>query len=234
MPKKYLLPLTLASLSLALTILPAQALEIQADAPEVSSNITQDSPSLFSGHFSQTLTQIFHHLQDRSSPSDTEISQIQEDSQAETSLFLGDSSLENPAYRSWLAQEMVPEVLATGSTFGQQISDYTLHFVGFPYVSGQSTTDGFDCAGLASYVYTALGHPLDHSLFLQFYAGNTVRRTQLQPGDLLFFGSIAHVGIYVGDGLFVHAANEDDGVILSSLEEERYHLGYLMAKRVIS
>jgi len=78
--------------------------------------------------------------------------------------------------------------------------------VGDPYVWGGSGPNGFDCSGLTSYAYAAAGVSLPHSSRAQARMGTAVSRGDLQPGDLVFFGSpVYHVGIYVGGGKMVHA-----------------------------
>jgi cell wall-associated NlpC family hydrolase len=78
--------------------------------------------------------------------------------------------------------------------------------VGDPYVWGGSGPNGFDCSGLTSYAYAAVGVSLPHSSRAQSRMGTAVSRGDLQPGDLVFFGSpVYHVGIYVGGGKMVHA-----------------------------
>jgi cell wall-associated NlpC family hydrolase len=78
---------------------------------------------------------------------------------------------------------------------------------GIPYRYGGSTPRGFDCSGLVYYVYGKLGLSLPRTAASQYDRTARVGRTELKPGDLVFFygGNLMHVGIYVGDGWFLHA-----------------------------
>jgi cell wall-associated NlpC family hydrolase len=80
-----------------------------------------------------------------------------------------------------------------------------LNYIGIPYVFGGSSTDGFDCSGLVMYVYAQLGIQLPHFAAAQYTYGQPVPFADLQPGDLVFFDALDHVGIYIGNGQFVDA-----------------------------
>ncbi|UWG95349.1 NlpC/P60 family protein [Dehalobacter sp. DCM] len=115
-------------------------------------------------------------------------------------------------------------VASSASISGRSYSDvvdYALSYVGSPYVFGGSSPKGFDCSGFVMYVYKAAGVNLPHSSFAQFASGTSVAKSDLQPGDLVFFSTYSsgasHVGIYVGSGKFVHAYNYSYGVTVSSL-----------------
>lgn len=97
---------------------------------------------------------------------------------------------------------------AQGYGLGAQAVAYAARYLGVPYVWGGTTPAGFDCSGLAQYVYNKLGIKLPRTTFDQYHAGVDVTRDQLQPGDLLFFNSgpgtsrtnPGHVSIYAGSG----------------------------------
>jgi cell wall-associated NlpC family hydrolase len=96
--------------------------------------------------------------------------------------------------------------LATAKfAFGQRVVEYAKRFVGTPYVYGGSSPHGFDCSGFVRFVYAHFGVTLPHSSYAQFGDGHRVLRASLRPGDLVFFDSVGHVGIYVGNGRFIHA-----------------------------
>ena len=90
---------------------------------------------------------------------------------------------------------------------------------GTPYRWGGSAPGGFDCSGLVLWVYSRLGVTLPHSSYAQFGYGRHVSRAALQPGDLVFSNGLGHVGIYVGDGMFVHAPHTGARVRVDSVAE---------------
>ncbi|TCP59459.1 NlpC/P60 family protein [Tumebacillus sp. BK434] len=110
-------------------------------------------------------------------------------------------------------------------------------FVGAPYVWGGTTPQGFDCSGFTQYVFAQHGVAVPRNSYDQFDAGRPVAEQELQPGDLVFFTTYApgpsHLGIYVGEGKFVHALNNNTGVITSTLDNDYYKNRFLGAKRVI-
>jgi peptidoglycan DL-endopeptidase CwlO len=102
--------------------------------------------------------------------------------------------------------------------------------VGKPYVYGAMGPDGFDCSGLTAYSYAAAGISLPHSSRAQSTLGVRVSRGQLQPGDLIFFYSpISHVGLYLGNGMMVHARTFGQPVAVTSVDMA----GYNTAVRIV-
>jgi cell wall-associated NlpC family hydrolase len=96
--------------------------------------------------------------------------------------------------------------------------------VGAPYVWGSSGPDGFDCSGLTSFAYAAAGVSLPHSSGGQSQLGTPVSRAELAPGDLVFFYSpISHVGLYIGDGMMVHARTYGQPVAVTSVDQAGYN-----------
>jgi cell wall-associated NlpC family hydrolase len=122
---------------------------------------------------------------------------------------------------------------------GQQIADYASSYVGHRYVwGGQSPSTGFDCSGLVSYVMRQYGVRLTRTASGQYRDNGThIDKSELVPGDLVFFSnnghSVTHVGIYVGDGKFVHASGTNTGVIISSLDSPSRIRTWFGAKRVV-
>ena len=124
-----------------------------------------------------------------------------------------------------------------GTATGRQIADYALQFVGYPYSwGGKSPATGFDCSGLMYYVYSQFGYTINRVASEQAKNGVHVDPADLQPGDLLCFYSggsyIGHVGMYVGNNMFVHAATSSTGVITEPLSGYYASRGF-EARRII-
>jgi cell wall-associated NlpC family hydrolase len=105
--------------------------------------------------------------------------------------------------------------------------------LGTPYVWGGGAPGGFDCSGLVMWAYAQVGVSLPHSSYAQYGYGVPVSKDQLQPGDLVFFDGLGHVGIYIGGGQFVHAPHTGDVVKISSLGEDWYASTYVGARRIL-
>jgi cell wall-associated NlpC family hydrolase len=121
---------------------------------------------------------------------------------------------------------------------GQQIANYAMQYVGYPYSYAVAGPYSFDCSGFAEYVIlNTTGIDITHDMFTQINMGQSVDRSQLQPGDLVFFANtfrpgLSHVGIYVGNGRFVHAENESTGVTVSDLNSDYYASRWAGATRI--
>jgi cell wall-associated NlpC family hydrolase len=98
--------------------------------------------------------------------------------------------------------------------------------VGDRYEHAASGPDAFDCSGLTSYAYAAAGFSLAHSSRAQSQLGPEVSRAELQPGDLVFFYTpISHVGLYIGDGMMVHARTYGSPVAVTSVDQRGFRFG---------
>lgn len=104
-----------------------------------------------------------------------------------------------------------------------EVVNIAMRYLGTPYRWGASGPNAFDCSGFTMYVYAQVGVSLPHSSRAQYGSGERVSRANLQPGDLVFFGSpIHHVGIYVGGGSYIHAPHTGAVVSVSSLSRGDY------------
>ena len=139
-------------------------------------------------------------------------------------------------YAEWELDPVEP-----GRYLGEEVAEFALNYVGCRYVRGGQGPKKFDCSGFVYYVYKNFGYKLEPGARNQWsILDGTIKKADLLPGDLLFFssngrsGGIFHVGIYIGDGQFVHAANSRKGVIVTDIDDAWYANRYLGAKRAIN
>ena len=133
------------------------------------------------------------------------------------------------------AQRSGSYVTPEASSKGAAIVNEAKKYLGVRYVYGGSTPRGFDCSGLVQYVCNTLGISVNRSSASQFSNGKAVNKSDLQPGDLLFFakgGRINHVGIYAGNGQMIHAPRTGDVVKYESINSSYRKNTYVGARRV--
>lgn len=131
-----------------------------------------------------------------------------------------------------------PVTNTSTSSEGEKIVNFAKQYLGCAYVYGGTTPKGgFDCSGFIYYVFNSCGYSISRSCSVQAKTGTAVSKSELQPGDIVFFnntsnGAIGHVGIYIGEGRFIHAANTRRGVVTDTLNSGYYNTYYYSARRV--
>ena len=120
---------------------------------------------------------------------------------------------------------------------GATVVETAKKYIGYSYKYGASGPTSFDCSGFTSYIFKLHGVSLSRTAKQQYGNGTEVSRSDLQPGDLIMFGpsvsGINHVGIYIGGGQIVHAANPSRGVTIDTINSGYYNNNYVGARRVI-
>jgi peptidoglycan DL-endopeptidase CwlO len=140
--------------------------------------------------------------------------------------------------RAAAPQPLIPELASAGSSSAESsaptveapaalpsappsryggVVGIAMQYLGTPYVYGGASPSGFDCSGFIMYVFSQIGVSLPHNAAAQYGYGTPVDRSQLQPGDLVFFNGLGHAGIYVGGGSFIHSPHTGDVVKISSI-----------------
>lgn len=118
------------------------------------------------------------------------------------------------------------------------LSNILIQQLGKPYVYGNSGPNSFDCSGLIKYVYSKVDINLPRVVTDQSKIGKLIKKEDLKFGDIIFFSSdgyrLTHVGIYVGNGYFVHAPKSRDVVKISTISSGYYAKTYVLSRRVLS
>lgn len=134
-------------------------------------------------------------------------------------------------------QEQAAQEAAAAARDAQinSLIDTAKSYIGTPYVYGGSTPSGFDCSGFVKYVYGQIGISLSRTSYTQANEGTYVAYEDLMPGDIVCFGSgsISHVGIYVGDGQFIHSPRTGYSVCIAPLSGGSYNGRFRFARRII-
>ncbi len=142
---------------------------------------------------------------------------------------------------SFINQNLViSQINHLGKSVGNQASDLVVHamgFLGVPYKRGGTGISGFDCSGFVRAMYeNTLGLALPHNAKAQADATQTIQRDELQPGDLVFFNTLrrafSHVGIYVGEGKFIHSPRAGGEVRIENMSDSYWRKRFNGARRV--
>lgn len=130
------------------------------------------------------------------------------------------------------------ESAAQASEVGALIAQNAHNYIGYPYVYGSSGPSSFDCSGFTTYLFKQQGYSLPRTSRDQGEFGEYVEKSDLIPGDLVFFSNrsdktINHVGLYIGNNEFIHASTSLRGVVKDSLNSNYYTNHYITARRVL-
>lgn len=143
--------------------------------------------------------------------------------------------VDSKTYEALLGRDM-PDNIGSSSAIVHRILTGAMQYMGVPYIFGGSTPYGFDCSGYVQYVFAQAGISIPRTADVQFEVGTPVSTEELLPGDLVFFETYtygaSHVGIYVGDGDFIHASSSG-GVKISSLGSSYYKTHYIGSRRIV-
>lgn len=125
-----------------------------------------------------------------------------------------------------------------GSEVAASVAGDAYNYLGCNYVYGSAGPNSFDCSGFTSFLYKKQNISLPRTSLDQGSAGTYVEKSELEIGDLVFFSNrrdrrINHVGIYVGNDEFIHAATSGRGVVKDNLYEDYYQRNYITARRVV-
>ena len=125
----------------------------------------------------------------------------------------------------------------------QKLVEYAKTLLGIKYVYGGETEKGFDCSGFVKYVYNHFGIEIERTSSYQAKGGKKIKKSELKPGDLVFFDTvddgalndISHVGIYIGDGKFIHASTYlNKKIAIESMSSSYYSKRYMTTRDYIS
>ena len=120
-------------------------------------------------------------------------------------------------------------------TKGERVAYFAVEAVGVPYRwGGESPATGFDCSGLVRWAYGRLGIDLPHSSYALYGEGRRVADSSMEPGDILFFEGLGHVGLYLGRGRMVHAPQTGRNVEVVRLASTSYGSRLIGARRVVA
>jgi cell wall-associated NlpC family hydrolase len=132
-----------------------------------------------------------------------------------------------------------PHTAAAQPAPGVQVADLAQQYVGSPYAWGGASPAGFDCTGFVMFVFGQFDVSVPHNEAGQLGSGASIAPPDLQPGDVVVFANtyrrgLSHVGIYLGNGQFVHAVNESHGVMVDNLWDDYWGPRFVGASRPIA
>lgn len=149
------------------------------------------------------------------------------------------ASNENKSTAKETTEKTTNQTATSNSSAGGNVVSYAKQYIGYNYTyGGTKPSTGFDCSGFVYYVFNSCGYSLSRSCQVQANSGSAVSRSNLAPGDLVFFnngsnGSIGHVAIYIGGGQIVHAENSRTGVKTDTINSGYYNKYYYSARRIV-
>ena len=119
--------------------------------------------------------------------------------------------------------------------YRKNLIEFSLIQLEKPYIWGDTGPDTFDCSGLTSWVHKQFGITIPRTSLAQSKSGTSVSKSNLQPGDLIFWkttsAEVGHVGMYIGNNQFIHAPNKSKPVKIDSLSSSYYSSRYVRARR---
>lgn len=144
-----------------------------------------------------------------------------------TSVAVGGAVVTAEVNGTYLTCKVVVADFSGMSAEQEAVVSYALQHLGNPYVyGGSSLTKGADCSGFTMAVYQHFGYSLPHNAYMQIGATRSVSMNNIQPGDLIFYGSskssCSHVALYIGDGKVIHASTETTGIVISNYNYRKY------------
>ena len=144
--------------------------------------------------------------------------------------------------RGYIRSDFVDPISSASSANGSSVVALAQQYLGTRYVYGGAAPGAFDCSGYTMYIMKQFGYNLPHTATGQWQSGygTKVSYAEMMPGDLVFFcdpsrslgKACSHVGIYVGNGQFIHASSSKNGVIYSDLTSGYYHNYFVGAIRM--
>lgn len=142
-------------------------------------------------------------------------------------------------YTRLMTQEEYDSFRSSSAGQGEEIAVFAQNYLGCRYVYGGNGPSSFDCSGFVKYIYGQYGYTLNRTASDQLQNGVSIEKSDLQPGDLVFFNNgrtskpVSHVGLYIGNGDFIHASTETKGVRIDNLDSGYYEGVYIYARRIV-